>query len=120
MLAKIKLRECTGENYYYIVGFENIITKQDLPDEYFRDYPYFYASKYNNIPCITVVTRSELFRDENYPEYRSLRTSTYYLAIVKHSHIYKDDLPKLIAILKSAGQRLTDIRRKKKEFTITI
>jgi hypothetical protein len=121
MLAKIKFRDY-DKDYYYIVGFENIIIKQALPDKYLNDFPHFFATTWDEVPCIMLVTEHELFPKRNYPKGRSKKRekAKYQFAIMQDTYIYKEDLPKVIAVLKRAGQRLTDIKQKKKEFTITI
>jgi len=120
MLAKIKFREY-DDKYYYIVGFENIIVKDALPAAYLADCPYFYASTWDRLPSITLVTEHELYPKGNYPESGTRNgNKKHRFVIVQDSCIYKDDLSKLIAVMKRAGKRLTDIKQKKKEFTITI
>lgn len=121
MLAKIKFKDF-DKDYYYIKGFENVIIKDALPDKYLQDLPYFYSDTWEGLPCIMLVTEHPLFTKRNYPITGNTDNTKekYRFVIIQDTCIYKDDLPKLIAIMKRAGQRLTDIKQKKKEFTITI
>lgn len=115
MLAKIKLREYK-KYFYYIVDFGNFLTKSELPEKYLQCYPHFYQSTWDNRPCIKIFMQ-EYFKFRLSP---TKVNKTKHIILVKDSCFFKSDLPGLVNILRSGGQHLTDIRQKKKEFTITI
>lgn len=119
MLAKIELRD-HDKDYYYITGFSGVIIEDALPDAYLQDFPHFYATTWDGAPCIMLVTKHDLFPKRDYPEEGTMKGRKHRFAIIQDTCIYKDDLPKVISIMKRAGLRLTNIKQKKKEFVITI
>lgn len=110
MLAKIKLLKCK-QDMYKIVGFENVLSKQDLPSDYLKNRPCFYKAAFDSIFIFDVPL------DFSYIKIPGIENA---FVITTGQVLNKDELSKIIAIMKRAGQRLTDIKQKKKEFTITI
>lgn len=136
MLTKIEFIDFDAD-FYRIVSFENIMSSYALPAKYTQDFPYYHRSIYHEQPAIFLITEHELFPKKDYSEVRckyittgipfkltkngdiiSVSNST--LILMEGTYIFKNDLPKLISVMKKAGQRLAKINQKKKVFTITI
>lgn len=115
MLAELRFKFVY--DMYELVGFKNILSKKELSEEYLAGLPHF-CQKDNNPGCI------EIFDKDICNKLLSLlpvhNGSDEGVCIRVGFYITKSELSVLVAIMKRAGQRLTDINKKSKEIIITI
>lgn len=112
-MSKAKLHwSKTGEGEsarYMLEGYQNVLTRQMLPQEYLGDYPHFYA----DIEGIFV----------NYFGNHGEVCGYIWLKTVKGLSCTNLEFREMITAMRAAGKRLTEINRKRREpvkFTVEI